>query len=116
MPIVEKYLPKRKNTSERARARELSHESEKTLEARLRREVTKQGGLAVKLLSQLHRGLPDRMVLLPGGRIYFVELKSTGRRPTLLQRSCHEQLRRMGFSIYVVDSTETLEAFLELIR
>lgn len=91
------------------------NESEKTLEDRLRKEVEKRGGMAIKLLSQLHRGLPDRMVLLPRGVQYFVELKTTGKKPTGLQRHCHEQLRALGFHVYVIDSTETLDSFLYVI-
>ena len=98
-----------------ARARELSH-SEKTLEARLRKEVEARGGMALKLLSQLHRGLPDRLILLPGGWTIFVELKSTGKKPTLLQRHCHEQLRQMDFPVFVVDSEVTLNAVIEVVE
>ncbi len=90
-------------------------ESEKILEARLRKEIEKRGGLALKLMSQLHRGLPDRMVLLPGGVQYFVEMKSTGKTPTALQRHCHQQLRNLGFSVFVVGSTEALEDFLYIV-
>lgn len=87
-------------------------ESEKTLESRLRKEVEKRGGMAIKLLSQLHRGLPDRMVLLPRGAQYFVELKSTGEKPTLLQEHCHKQLRSLGFQVYIIGSSQALADFL----
>ena len=89
-----------------------SHESEKALEARLRREVSDRGGMAIKLLSQLHRGLPDRLVLMPGEHVYFVETKSTGEKPTRLQKHCHNQLRKLGFDVWVIDSTESLDRFL----
>lgn len=90
-------------------------ESEKTLEARLRQEVEKRGGMAVKLSSQLHRGLPDRMVLLPYGAVHFVELKSTGKKPTLLQQHCHKQLVGLGHMVWIIDRTEALEDFLQCI-
>lgn len=90
-------------------------ESEKTLEARLRKEVEKRGGMALKLSAQLHRGLPDRLILMPGGRAYFVEIKTTGKKPTLLQEKCHRALRSLGFTVWVVDSTQKLEDFLFLI-
>ena len=86
-----------------------TQESEKTLESRLRTEVERRGGMAIKLLSQIHRGLPDRLVLLPYGLAFFVETKSTGQKPTKLQQFCHQQLRKLGFHVYVVDSTESLE-------
>lgn len=101
--------PGRKDT--RARVT-LSHESEKTLEARLRKEIEKRGGMAIKLMSQLHRGLPDRMIIMPQGCIYFVELKSTGEKPTGLQTHCHNQLRNLGHTVYVIDTTQRLQDFL----
>lgn len=87
----------------------MNQESEKTLESRLRKEIEKRGGKALKLLSQVHRGLPDRLILLPGGWVVFVELKSTGKKPTKLQAHCHEQLEKLGFAVWVVDSTESLD-------
>lgn len=90
-------------------------ESEKTLEKKLREQVKKRGGLALKLLSQLHRGLPDRIVLLPHGVLYFVELKTTGKNPTELQAHCHEQLRRLGFNVVVIDSNQKLADFLAVV-
>ena len=90
-------------------------ESEKSLEARLRREVEARGGKAIKLTSQLHRGLPDRLVLMPGGHAWFVEVKTTGRKPTKLQQAVHRDLRAMGFDVFVVDSTASLEKVVALI-
>lgn len=87
-------------------------ESEKTLEARLRKEIEQRGGMAIKLMSQLHRGLPDRMIIMPQGCIYFVELKSTGEKPTGLQTHCHNQLRNLGHTVYVIDTTQRLQDFL----
>ena len=52
-------------------------ESEKDLEARLVAEVRKRGGMCIKQTSQFHRGLPDRLVLLPYHTQAFVELKSS---------------------------------------
>ena len=90
-------------------------ESEKALEARLRREVEARGGKAIKLTSQLHRGLPDRLILMPEGQAFFVEVKTTGRKPTKLQRAVHRDLRAMGFDVFVVDSTASLEKVVALI-
>lgn len=103
------HLPNTPNTLTRVRASHIVTESEKTLEARLRREVERLGGKALKLSAQMHRGLPDRMVLLPPGQIIFVEMKTTGKKPTKLQEKCHRELRSLGFDVYVVDSTESLE-------
>ena len=54
--------------------------SEKYLEKKLREEVRKAGGLAIKFTSPYFTGMPDRLVLMPKGRIWFVEVKSTGKR------------------------------------
>ena len=83
-------------------------ESEKRLESTLRMEVEHRGGLAVKLTSQLHRGLPDRLILMPGGRTYFAEMKSTGESTTPLQRVMLGRLERLGFRTFVIDSTPDL--------
>ena len=87
-------------------------ESEKTLEARLVREIEARGGMALKYTSQHHRGIPDRICLMPYGRTYFVELKSTGKRPTKLQQHAIAQISALGFPAWVVDSTATLDRLL----
>lgn len=90
-------------------------ESEKTLEARLVREIEARGGMALKYTSQFHRGIPDRICLLPGGLSVFVELKSTGKKPTKLQQHAMEQLDRMGHPNCVIDSTEKLNELLQIL-
>lgn len=100
--------PNRTSTRFLARASPIVPESEKTLEARLRKEVEKQGGMALKLSAQLHRGLPDRLILMPGGKAYFAEIKTTGKKPTKLQEKCHRELRDLGFDVFVIDSTDRL--------
>ena len=88
-------------------------ESEKTLEARLVREIEARGGMALKYTSQFHRGIPDRICLLPYGLTYFVELKSTGQKPTKLQEHAMQKLRELSNFVIVIDSTGALEDFLE---
>ena len=83
--------------------------SEKVFERELSKFVEESGGMAVKLLSQFIKGLPDRMFLLPGGVVIFVEFKSTGKRPTKIQSYIHAKIRARGFDVYVVDSVETFE-------
>lgn len=87
-------------------------ESEKTLEARLVREIEARGGMALKYTSQFHRGIPDRIILMPYGRTYFVELKSTCQKPTKLQQHAIERITALGYFAAVVDSTEGLERLL----
>ena len=51
-------------------------------------------------------GIPDRLVLLPGGQAAFVELKAPGEKPRKLQRMRIKQLQRLGFRCYVIDSMQ----------
>lgn len=89
--------------------------SEKVFERTLSKYVDDTGGMAVKLLSQLLRGLPDRMFLLKGGQVVFVEFKSTGKKPTKIQEYVHKRIQALGFLVLVVDSVETYEKAKNLI-
>lgn len=86
---------------------------EKTIENRLRLEVKKKGGIALKFTSPGNRGVPDRIVLLPGGKICFVELKDFGKKPDPLQVWWHSYLRGMGFEVLVIDSIEQIKKFID---
>ena len=88
-----------------------ARESEKVLESRLVQGVKLRGGMTVKLTSQFHKGLPDRLVLLPFHTACFVELKSTGKTRTNLQELAGEQLEALGFRVFVIDSSEGLYDF-----
>ena len=76
---------------------------EKTIEKKLVDEVRKRGGIAPKLVSPGFAGMPDRIVLLPEGRMAFVEVKAPGKAPRPLQESRHRLLRMLGFRVYVLD-------------
>lgn len=58
---------------------------ERVIESRLRQEAKKRGGMALKFVSPGMNGVPDRIVLLPGGKVAFVELKAPGKMPRALQ-------------------------------
>ncbi|QIG63220.1 hypothetical protein ARB25_31 [Bacteroides phage ARB25] len=90
--------------------------SEKVFERELSKYVDDSGGMAVKLLSQFIKGLPDRMFLLHGGVVIFVEFKSTGKRPTKIQSYIHAKIQALGFLVYVVDSVESYEEVKGLIK
>jgi len=85
-------------------------ESEKDIERKLTEEVKKLGGLSIKLLPSLINGLPDRMLLLPGGRIIFMELKSTGEKPRKIQIFIHKRFKTLGFPVYVGDTWEGVKS------
>lgn len=91
-------------------------ESEKVLEKYLVSEVKKLGGWAVKLLSGLVTGLPDRLILLPGGVVAFVEVKTTGKKLSAIQFVRHNQLGALGFRVEVLDSKEGINNFINSYR
>ncbi len=83
-------------------------ESEKLIERKLVESCKLNNGLCIKLLSNFFIGLPDRMCLFPGGKIIFVELKTTGQKPRKSQILVHNQLQKLGFKVFVVDTTEQI--------
>lgn len=96
----------RQNNNEMRDTREYS---EKYLERKLVERIKAHGGLCLKFASVTEAGYPDRLCLMPHGRTLWVELKTTGRKPTKLQEIRHQELRERGFAVYVVDDMTTLE-------
>ena len=88
---------------------------EKYVEQRLIRAVRQKGGLALKLVSPGFNGVPDRLLLFMGGKLAFCEVNAPGQKPRPLQTHQMEQLRKMGFKVFVVDSTEGIREMLESI-
>lgn len=86
-----------------------SRVSEKSLERQLVKRVKEMGGLCLKFASATETGYPDRLVLLPGGMACWVEVKSSGQVPTRFQEIRHDELRRRGMTVYVLDSREKLD-------
>ena len=75
-------------------------ENEKGTERYLCEEIKKSGGTAYKFVSPGRTGVPDRLICLPGGRIFFVELKSEGKKSTKKQKHEQYKLRKLGFRVY----------------
>lgn len=86
---------------------------EKAVEQQLVRAVRRISGLALKFVSPGFAGVPDRIVLLPGGRLMFVELKAPGMQLRPLQVKRKRQLEALGFLVYKVDGVEQIEPMLE---
>ena len=86
-------------------------DSEKSVEQRLADLVKLNGGLCLKLLSDHINGMPDRICLFPGKKIFFVELKTTGQKPRKLQAYMHNVLKKLGFDVLVLDSIQQVENF-----
>lgn len=76
---------------------------EKAIEQQLIRAVKAAGGIAYKFVSPGRLGVPDRLVVLPGGRIVFVECKAPGQKARPSQRREHDRLRALGCEVIVLD-------------
>jgi len=86
---------------------------ESALEEHLRVAVRRLGGVCWKLPSKFYRGIPDRMILVPPGRVYFVELKASNGRPTAFQLSRIAFLRKLGFDARILTGPDELKAFID---
>lgn len=90
--------------------------SEKSIEQKLRTEAKKMGGCAVKFVSPGLDGMPDRLVLFPGGRLGFVELKAPGKEMRPLQKKRKRMLEELGFLVFCIDRKEMIGGILDEIR
>ena len=86
---------------------------EKTIERKLTLMVKKRGGICPKFVSPGYDGMPDRIVLFPGGRIAFVEVKAPGKTLRPLQVRRKRQLESLGFRVYVLDDPGQIEEILQ---
>ena len=86
---------------------------EKQIEQKLTLMVKSAGGIAPKFVSPGFAGMPDRLVLLPGGVFAFAELKAPGMKPRALQVARHRMLRELGFKVYVIDGIEQIGGILD---
>jgi hypothetical protein len=89
---------------------------EKTVEQKLVAVVKSMGGLSPKFTSPGLDGVPDRLVLLPHGKMAFVELKAPGKTLRPLQVRRKRQLEALGFQVYCVDRPEQIGGILDEIR
>ena len=89
---------------------------EKAIELQLARTVKNIGGMCPKFVSPGTDGMPDRMVLLPGCRIGFVEVKAPGKEPRPLQVKRHRQLTALGFPVFVLDDPKQIPGIIEAIE
>lgn len=89
---------------------------ESAVEKHLTVEVKKRGGMSVKFVSPGLDGVPDRLVLLPGGKLAFVELKAPGKKMRPLQVHRAKQLIALGFRVYCADRKEMIGGILDEIQ
>lgn len=84
---------------------------ESSVERRLHRQVIQAGGLTYKI-APTTKGLPDRLVILPGGRVRLVELKADGGRVSPAQRLIHDKLAARGVHVAVLTGTAEVDKWL----
>ena len=89
-------------------------ESEKAVEKYLRDEVRRLGGRSYKWISPGCTGVPDRIVVKPGGGVFFVETKSEGKTSTPQQKKRQSELAELGCAVYA--ETDTKDKVREVLR
>lgn len=89
---------------------------EKQIERKLREQARLRGGLALKFTSSGFDGVPDRLLLFPGGRAAFAEIKTTGKNPRPLQMSRKRQLEGLGFKVFIIDRPEQIGGVIDEIQ
>ena len=86
---------------------------ERDIEKWMREKIEQLGGVFMKWVSPGNDGVPDRIAILPGGCVYFIELKKDGERPRKLQRWQQTRLRRLGCDVRTVEGLREARQFIE---
>ena len=89
---------------------------EKTIENKLKATVKDMGGIAFKFTAPGINGVPDRLVLLPHGKLAFIEPKAPGKKMRPMQVRRKRQLEQLGFLVYCIDSAEQIGGVLDAIE
>ncbi|SDJ76520.1 VRR-NUC domain-containing protein [Salimicrobium halophilum] len=85
---------------------------ERDVEKHLKTNIEKRNGWCVKFESPGLSGVPDRICMLPGGRLYFVEVKRPGQKLRKLQEKRKKQFENLGQHVYAVSSKEEVDEFM----
>ena len=86
--------------------------TEKRLEQIFCGKVKQKGGMAFKFVSPGMSGVPDRLVLLPEGKVAFAELKAPGKKLSPKQTKVAKQMEGLGHPVWVIDGIDAIQAFL----
>ncbi len=87
-------------------------EQEKKIEAKFRDRIKELGGIAYKFVSPGNAGVPDRLVILPDGKMGFAELKRYNGNPSKLQKMQMSFIKKLGCFVMVIDSIEDIDTFI----
>lgn len=82
---------------------------EREIERYLVMRIAQVGGKALKFVSPSYSGMPDRLLLLPDGKVAFVEVKAPRQTPRRLQEHRIAMLRQMGQQVFVVDTKRAVD-------
>lgn len=82
----------------------------------LKPAIERLGGVCWKLMPVSMRGIPDRLILLPGARVYFVETKGSEKEPRASQLIVHKLLKRLGFEVWVIRNKQEVEQFIKYLE
>lgn len=95
----------------------MSKPAEAQVERYLKKEIEKLGGYCWKFVSPGAAGVPDRIILLPGGRVVFAELKAPGQKPKKIQVKIQDGIREMGLPVFgCVDSYAAADEVVEFCK
>lgn len=86
---------------------------EKFIEEKLKKAVKEKEGLCLKFVSPGFDGVPDRIILMPGGIMAFAELKAPGKKLRPLQERRKRQLESLGFSVFCIDNTKCIGGIID---
>ena len=86
---------------------------EQSIERKLVEEVKKMGGLCPKFVSPGWDGVPDRIVLIPGGTVAFAEIKAPGKKMRPLQIRRKSQLEGLGFKVFCIDNMDQIGGLID---
>lgn len=86
---------------------------EKDIEHYFKHQLERYGAKVWKFVSPGKRGVPDRLILLPGGRVRFVELKAPGKKARPLQKAVFNKMADLGHTVYVIDSKVDVDALID---
>jgi len=90
--------------------------TEKEIEKRMTNNLKQLDCLVYKFISPNNAGVPDRIVIYPGGRVDFVELKTLRGRLSPLQARQIEKLKRKGANVDIVVGLAGVDAYVEKVR
>ena len=88
---------------------------EKDIEKALVKKVKALGGLCIKFTSPSMMGIPDRIVLLPKGKLGFVELKRQGGKARPIQVKRIKDLEKLEFKVFILDEKENIDEVIKAI-